>query len=117
MSKVSSGEGPNTGGTAVTPLFAAVDADVSEPALPACGAVGVVAELGLRVQRRSSRGTVWRPCSEGCSVDPRFPSLNHPHHGALGCYRSSFGRIQFWLPTPPLSHPTRLGLCSGGSIR
>src|SRR5512135_1171520 len=90
---VSSGEGPITGGTAVTPLLATVNADVSEPALPACGAVGVVAELGLRVQRRSSRGTVWRPYSEGCSVDPRFSSLYHPHHGSLGCYLRCFAYL------------------------
>ena len=44
------------------------------PSLPACGAVGVVAELGLRVHRCVSRGTVWRPCPEGCSMDPRFSS-------------------------------------------
>ena len=36
---------------AVAPLLAAMDADVAEAELPACGAVGVVAELGLRVHR------------------------------------------------------------------
>src|SRR5512135_2923343 len=56
---VSGSEGPVTGGRAVAPLLAAVNAEVSEPALPACGAVGVVAELVLRVHRCSSRGTVW----------------------------------------------------------
>src|SRR4051794_14845491 len=33
-------------GAAVAPLGAAMDTDVAEPGLPACGAVGVVAELG-----------------------------------------------------------------------
>src|SRR5512135_3781905 len=46
-------EGPATGGTAVTPFLAAVDAEVTEPKLPACGAVGVGAELSLRVHRGS----------------------------------------------------------------
>src|SRR5262245_11411979 len=55
---VSRGEGPATGRTAVAPLLAAVDVDVAEPRLPACRAVEVVAELVLRVHRRSPRGTV-----------------------------------------------------------
>src|SRR5690606_37714107 len=63
--------------------------DVVEPGLPPYGAVGVVTESGLRVHRRSSRGMVWRPCPEGCSVDPRFSSPNHPHHGSFGCYPST----------------------------
>src|SRR4051812_44765842 len=66
------GESSVTGGAAVAPLLAAVDADVAEPELPPSGAVGVVAELVLRVHRRSLWGTVWRSCPEGCWVGPRF---------------------------------------------
>src|SRR3954467_14723546 len=41
------GDGPLTGRAAVAPLLGAVDADGSAPELPPCGAVGVVAGLGL----------------------------------------------------------------------
>src|SRR5512135_3694717 len=47
-------------------------ADVPEAALPPCAAPGVVAELGVRVHRYPSRGTVWRSCLKECLVDPRF---------------------------------------------
>src|SRR6516162_2656319 len=66
------GESSATGGATVAPLLAAVHADVAKVELPACGAVGVVAELGVRVHRRSLGGTVWRPCSQECCLDPRF---------------------------------------------
>src|SRR6516162_607632 len=66
------GERAVTGGAAVAPLLAAVNADVATSALSACGTIGVVAELGLRVHRRSLGGTVWRPCSQECWLDPRF---------------------------------------------
>ena len=57
----------------MAPLFLAImHADVAEPELPACGAVGVAAGLGERVHRRPFVGTVWRPCSGRCLMDPRF---------------------------------------------
>ena len=68
------GEGATAGGASVTPFLAAMDGDVAEAELASCGAVGVVAELALRVHRCSSRDTVWRPCLEECWVDPRFSS-------------------------------------------
>ena len=40
-----------TGDAAVAPLLAAVNPDVAAAELPPCGALGVVAELGLRVHR------------------------------------------------------------------
>src|SRR4051812_1591557 len=64
------GEGPAAGGAAKAALFLTVHADVAEAGLPACGAIGVVAELRKRVHRYPCRSTVWRPCPEGCSVGP-----------------------------------------------
>src|SRR5918998_939749 len=55
-------EGLATGGTAIPLLLAAMNADVAQARLPACGAAGVVAESGLRVHRCISRGTTWRSC-------------------------------------------------------
>ena len=69
------GEGPAAGRASVAAFLAAMDADVAEAELAPCGAVGVVAELALRVHRCASRGKVWRPCLEECWVDPRF-SIN-----------------------------------------
>ena len=68
------GEGAAAGGASITPFLAAMDGDVAEAELAPCGAVGVVAELALRVHRCPSRGTVWRPCLEECLMDPRFSS-------------------------------------------
>ena len=68
------GEGAAAGRAAVAPFLAAMDADVAEAELAPCGAVGVVAELGSAGPSVSLRGTVWRPCLEECSVDPRFSS-------------------------------------------
>ena len=48
---MSGGEGSATGDAAVVPLLAAVNPDVAAAELPPCGALGVVAELGLRVHR------------------------------------------------------------------
>jgi len=59
-------------------LGSAMDADVSEPGLPSCGAGGVVPGLGIWVRRRVSRGTVRRSCPPGCSMDPRFSSRYPP---------------------------------------
>src|SRR4051812_48004880 len=64
------GEGPAAVGAAVTTLLSAMDADVAAPELPPCGAIGVVAELRLRVHRPSSWDKVWQPCPEGCLMDP-----------------------------------------------
>ena len=61
-------------GTAVAAFGSAVDADLAGPGLPSYGAVGVVAESGVRVHRCISPGTVWRSCPPGCSMDPRFSS-------------------------------------------
>src|SRR5512135_1495992 len=52
------GESASAGSAAVAPLLLAVHADVAEAELPPGGAVGVVAELVLRVHRCSSRGTI-----------------------------------------------------------
>src|SRR5947209_6721106 len=61
----SSGEGAAAGGASITPLLAAMDGDVAQAESPPCGAVGVVAELALRVHRYFPRDKVWRPCLEG----------------------------------------------------
>ena len=55
------GEGAATGGTSVAAVGAALDVDVALSDPPPCGAVEVVAELGLRVHRQRSPGAVWRP--------------------------------------------------------
>src|SRR5512135_1440079 len=80
------GESLAAGEASVTTLLPAMHADVAESELSACGAIGVVAELSERVHRYPSRGTVWRPCPEGCSVDPCFSRGYPPHHGSMGCY-------------------------------
>src|SRR5262249_54887385 len=80
------GEGAAAGRAAVASLGAAMHADVADPELPACGAVGAVAESVLRVHRRSLGGTVWLPCPQGSLMDPYFSSGYHYHHGSLGCY-------------------------------
>ncbi len=65
-----------------------MDDDVAEAELPSCGAVGVVAELALRVHRSFPRDAVWRPCPEECLMGPRFSSPYRPNHGSVGCYRT-----------------------------
>src|SRR5262249_58170100 len=74
------------GETTRTWLLAALHADVTEPLLAACGALGVVAELGVRVHRCVSRGTVWRSCPERGWMDPCISRGDSPHHGSLGYY-------------------------------
>jgi hypothetical protein len=83
------GEGLAAGGTAVTVLLAAMDADVPQAELAPCSAVGVVAALGERVHQYPSRGTVWRSCLEECLVDPRFARGYPPLHDSMGCYREN----------------------------
>src|SRR5206468_6427311 len=80
------GEGPAAGRASVAAFLAAMDADVAQAELAPYGAVGVVAELALRVHRCASRGKVWRPCLEECRADPRFSSPYPPNHGSMGCY-------------------------------
>src|SRR3954453_23266423 len=81
----SGGEGAAAGRASITPVSLAMDGDVAEAELSACGAVGVVAELALRVHRWFPRDTVWRPCLEECLMGPRFSRPYPPNHGSVGC--------------------------------
>src|SRR5262249_39256437 len=50
-----------------------------------CGAVGAVAESGLRVHRRSL-GARFGDQPAGMAVGPAFFEGVPPHHGLMGCY-------------------------------
>ena len=76
----SRGEGLVAGGAAVATLFSTMDADVALTDESPCGAVGVVAELGLRVHRVLSPDAVWLPRLEGCPVGSPVSSPYPPDH-------------------------------------
>src|SRR3954453_13257795 len=66
----SGGEGAAASGASITPVFVTMDGEVAQAELAPCGAVNVVAGLGLRVHRSFLRDTVGRPCLEDCLMDP-----------------------------------------------
>src|SRR3954451_3705386 len=90
------GEGGATGRASITEFLAAMDGDVAEAELASCGAVGVVAELGVRVHRWFPRDTVWRPCLEECLMGPRLSRPYSPNHGSVGCYRKVEDAAKYW---------------------